>query len=125
MRGELVVGGDMPLPDSGTLNDPVVRGLNSCRQLGIGQHKLFGQFDRLGADFLGHAAKCGFHRHARFHADEHQVERIGPGLRDRLLALGGAVGDVEDGRIEAAIGDEDADEGLDEQRLVRHPAEQE
>ena len=64
-------------------------------------------------------------RHAGFHADQHQVERIRPGHLDRLLALGGAVVDVEDRRVEAAIGDDDADEELDEGRLFGQAAEQE
>ena len=40
MRGELVVGRDVALPDAGALHDPVVGSVNSCRQFGIGQHLL-------------------------------------------------------------------------------------
>src|SRR5690606_33726754 len=53
------------------------------------------------------------------------VERVGPCELDRLLALGGAVVDVENRRVEAAIGSEDADETLDDARLLRQAAEQE
>jgi len=40
MRGELALGGDMALPDPGSLHDPLVRGVDPRRQFGIGQDLL-------------------------------------------------------------------------------------
>ena len=106
----------------------VLVGLLALLQIGelrIGQDELFSQGHGLRADFVGNPAKGRFHRHARFDADEHQVERIRPRHLDRLLALGGTVIDVEHRCVEAAIGNKDADEHLDQERLVRQSAEHE
>jgi len=55
-------------------------------QFGGGQRQFLGQFRRLAADLGGDAGEGGFDRHARFHADQHKVERVGKRLHDRLLA---------------------------------------
>ena len=97
--------------------------LLKVRQLGVGEHELLRQIDGLHADLVGDAAQRGFDRHARFHADQQQVERVGPRHLDRLLALRRPVGDVENRQVEPGIGAGDADEHAHQERLFGETAE--
>ncbi len=64
-------------------------------------------------------------RHARLTQISIRSSASGQAQLDRLLALGGAVADVEDRRVEAGTGGDDADEQLDDRRLLGQSAQQE
>ncbi len=55
-------------------------------QLGIGEHKLLRQIDRLRSDLFGHLLQRRLDRHAGLDADQQQIERVGKGTQNQLLA---------------------------------------
>ena len=77
------------------------------------------------ADLVRDLAQGLVDAHAGFDADQHEVERIGPGPLDGLLALGYPVADVDVREVEADIGADDRHQHPDRDRPVGQIAEHE
>ena len=86
------------------------------RQLGRGEAELLGELQRLGADLGRDLVHRRLDRHARLHADEQHVERVGKDALDGGLAALHQVGDEHVGQIEAEIGAPDRQADLDQRR---------
>ena len=82
------------------------------------QRQLFRHLDAFDADLAAHLAHRVFDRHARFGADQHQVERVGIGALDRLLALRGGVAQIDLRRLDAEVDRRHHAAELDRQRLL-------
>ncbi|QTK79952.1 hypothetical protein AT6N2_C2326 [Agrobacterium tumefaciens] len=70
------------------------------------QHHFFRKLRRLFTHFLGNTSHGSLHRDAGFDADEHQIERIGPGPPYRRLPLVHAVRDIDVGGVKADISEQ-------------------
>ena len=84
----------------------VLEGLAAVLQVGeLGRREaqLLGQLQRLGADLPETLPERGLHRHARLHADQQHVERVGEGGLDRGLAPLHQVLDEHVRHVEAEI----------------------
>ena len=74
--------------------------------------------ERLAADLARHLLERGLDRHARLHADQQHVERVGEGVLDRGLAALHQVLDEHVRQVEADVAGADGKADLDQHRIV-------
>jgi hypothetical protein len=99
----------------------VLIGLTTILQIGeLGgrQRQLLGERDRLRPDLGRHPLEPGLDRHAGFHADQQQVERVREGAPDRKLAMLDAVLEEQARHVHAQIGGGETNSHLYHRGLV-------